>query len=182
MDIRKLNNSSGRTATVFILAIFTFFQLTASSALAAPEEGIELYESELSIILSEEVQEALNSGVRLKFIVASGHRKKLLFFGWTKNDQQQTFEIHHHALSNHYLVRNQDQTMLRSFSSLRMSLDYIKQLCKAFFAQVDDQSVVATFKPAYRVYLDKFSLPTPMRINAFWSSSWDLDSGWQEWE
>jgi len=159
-----------------------FVQSAIISTSAAAEQGIELYESKLTLVLSDDVQEALNSGVRLKFIAASGHRKKLLFLSWTKKDQQQTFEIHHHALSNNYLVSNQDQTTLRSFSSLRMSLDYIKQLSETFFAQVDDQSVVATFEPAYRLYLDKFSLPTPMRIYAFWSLDWDLDSGWQEWE
>jgi len=138
----------------------------------------------LSLAACTQNNEVGSQGIELTnnkvFVAATAKQNKLLFIGWAKPHKQQVFKIHRHALSNHYLVHHSNQSVPRSFSSLRMSLEHVTQLSDAFFRQITEQASITGFEPKFRVYLDKYILPTPMRINAFWSSDWDLDSGWQE--
>ena len=163
---------------VFIGLFLSLAACTQNNEISS--QGIELTNNKVSITLSDEVQKALDSGVNLSFVAATAKQNKLLFIGWAKPHKQQVFKIHRHALSNHYLVHHSNQSVPRSFSSLRMSLEHVTQLSDAFFRQITEQASITGFEPKFRVYLDKYMLPTPMRINAFWSSDWDLDSGWQE--
>ena len=164
--------------SVNILLLLNMIAWTTANTVNA--QGITLMDNKLQISLSDEVQEALNSGVNLTFIAVAAKKEQLFFLSWTNPHSQQTFKIHKHALSNHYLVHSSKLSKPRNFSTLRMSLEYVTQLNNAFFKQVTEQSAISGFKPTFRVYLDKFSLPVPMRINAFWSGGWDLDSDWQE--
>lgn len=142
-------------------------------------QGIEVEQTHVKISLSEEVQNALESGVNLTFVASAAKRDTFLFFNWRTPYNKQIFKIHRHTLSRHYIVHNSKQNTQQSFSSLRMSLEHISQRSSAFFTQVNEESIVGNFEACFKVHMDKFSLPTPMRINAFWSHEWDLDSGWQ---
>lgn len=163
-----------------IIVLLLLFLLVQNSSNVVNAQGIILKQNELKIVLSDEVQQALDSGVSLNFVAAAAKNETLFLLSWSKPYSREVFKIQKHALSNQYLVQSLKQNKPRSFSSLRMSLEHIKQLSGVFFRQISEHSAIEGFEPMFRVYLDKFSLPTPMRINAFWSSDWDLDSGWQE--
>jgi len=148
-------------------------------ASGAADQGIKLNGYSANIILSEDVQNALDNGVTLSFVASTAERKRWLLFSWASVIQTHKFELSRHALSNNYLLRSPTRPTPKSFAATRMALEQLSRETQLFFSQSVEASDADSIEWTHRLQLDIYSLPTPMRLDAFLSGAWNLDSGWQ---
>ncbi|MFT5572396.1 MAG: hypothetical protein ACI9FR_001319 [Cryomorphaceae bacterium] len=131
-----------------------------------------------SLSLSGQAQEAVENGVSLTFACDFAMVNRFLFFSWPSKLKQHRFMVSHHALSNRYIVRQDQQQKKHSFRSLDASMNYLsgeaQRLFNAYFEKNPQYEI--------RLSLSKYELPGPIRLSAFLASDWDLDTGWVKWD
>lgn len=134
--------------------------------------------SELQLNLSDEVIDAVNRGVSLTFVSEYAQRQSWFFLSWQSVAKEHRFVVIHHALSNRYLVRRDAIERPAIFRSLGGAMDFITTRSVAMLDSYSDS------KHPYnlRISLSKYKLPAPMRLIAFTSRDWDLDTGWISWQ
>lgn len=88
------------------------------------------------------------------------------------------FEIRYMPLSNHYQLSSDQPTFVRTFPRLRHVLADLSQVELTMSVQ---EVAAGDYQLQTRSWLDKRKLPAPMRLPAWFSPSWQHDSGWQSW-
>ena len=129
------------------------------------------------IELSAEAEEALDNGVKLQFNSRYVTRQPILFFYYRRLAHQHKFEIQRHALSNRYVVRKDDLETPRIFRSVSQAMHYIAAQALVLLEFYHEEQQLTQM----RISLNLYSLPGPMRLNAFLSDQWDVDTGWVDW-
>ena len=94
---------------------------------------------------------------------------------------QYPFRIQYHALSNRYTLLQPVGREFQAFTSLYEMLSSIRQVTlqeqiPAGENHTDPMSIQV------RLELDKSMLPGPLKLAALFFPSWQLDSGWQQWQ
>lgn len=154
--------------------------LVALYALSKPKAVNVLYQGQkpvLELTLSERARAALDSGVSLEILSRLASYKTVLFFGIRSASKQSRFVLQRHALSNRYLVKTGENITPKLFSSANEAMEYIANIS---MIQLDSFRYQHS-KTAIRVNLNKFDLPSPMRLDAFISQGWKNDTGWVVW-
>lgn len=128
----------------------------------------------IHIELSSEAQDAINHGVGLSFNCQLAIRRSMWLFHISEKQKLHRFFITRHALSSRYIVRRDDLLTPRLFSTISEATNYIAAQTIMLLEFYHD----ANNPYSMRLSLDKFKLPGPMRLNAFISGAWDLDTGW----
>jgi len=141
------------------------------------DNGISLTEQGFTITLSEESQQAINNGVSLTFVCEFAMQKKYAFLTWNTAHHKHQFRVSRHALSNRYLVRTDNLQKPKIFVSLAQTMTYISSSSMHLFRNY----IAKQSKYKMRLSLSKYELPGPMRLNAFISSDWNLNTGWIAW-
>jgi len=160
--------------TILLLASFTCNISIASSINYDP--------SGLKINLDEAVEDAIDGGISLTFETQFAHVDRFLFFIWPDQIKSHRFIITRHALSNRYLVHHEDRLAPEIFSSKRESMNFIAAQSMALFLSYHAQDQHNHELHEMRVRLSKTELPGPLRLSAFITKEWDLDSGWMTWK
>lgn len=160
-----------------VLLCLLIFCSASFAQSAFGENGIIQTEQGFTITLSEESQQAINNGVPLTFVCEFAMQKKFILLTWNTALQTHRFMVSRHALSNRYLVRKDNIQRPKIFVSIQQTMDYISstsmQLFDSYAAQQSEYKM--------RFSLSKYELPGPMRLNAFISSDWNLNTGWIAW-
>lgn len=128
---------------------------------------------EQKISLSPEARTALTNGVPLHFEV----RAELE----TDNSPISTarrFEIRYMPLSDHYQLSSDQPAFVRTYPRLRHAL---ADLSEVELTMLLPEVTTGSYQLQARSWLDKRKLPAPMRLPAWFSPSWQHDSGWQSW-
>lgn len=128
----------------------------------------------IDLTLSDEVQSAINSGVALSINSAFAIRTSWWLFHTSSKPKYHHFSIQRHALSNRYIVKRDDLNTPHIFLSITEATNYIAAqsvMLLEFYHDTDNPY-------SMRLSLNKYDLPGPMRLNAFLSSEWELDTGW----
>ncbi len=152
---------------------------------ARTEKGEDafLLSAQLDIRLSSGALDALESGVPL---VIEFQIQTLKTHVWLWDaviaETRQIRQISYHALSRTYVVREIKTGRQQNFRSLDDAL-----LMAGFLQElpvVDHQLLSENKNYAMRLRgsLDIESLPTPVRLLAYVSSAWDMDSEWHKWQ
>lgn len=130
-----------------------------------------------TVSLSNEAKEAVDNGITLIFLCQFSMQKKFWFISWSEQQKQHRFALTYHTLSNRYIVRIDDAQTPHFFRSIDQASTYMAKKSLAML-----NSYASAQKPyRMRLSLSKSELPGPMRLNAFFASEWDLDTGWIEW-
>ena len=145
---------------------------------AADAQTIEYTGGELAISLSGEVERAVNNGVPLTFISEYALVTQVLFLKIPRNIQSHRFVVTHHALSNRYLVSDGSDLAPHIFSSLSGTMDDVANSAMALFALYHSPETPYRM----RLRLSKVDLPGPMRLSAFITEDWDINTGWKKWQ
>jgi hypothetical protein len=135
-----------------------------------------------SIRLSEGAQEALENGVPLVLdLQVQALEKQPWLWDAVVAEQKRSRQLQFHALSRTYLVRDLNTGFQRSFRYLEEALQYAGVLedvsVLGYEAMKDDRQYAVRLRGG----LDIESLPTPVRLLAYVSSAWDMDSNWHQW-
>jgi len=123
------------------------------------------------ISLSPDARSALQNGVPLHIEVLAE-----LATGDGKVSASRGFEIRYMPLSDHYQLSSDQPAFVRTYPRLRHVL--------AELSEVELDMPLPDVPPGdyqllTRSWLEKRSLPPPMRLPAWFSPNWQHDSGWQ---
>lgn len=169
----------------FIIGCFWLFtlpvhaQLTILSAKVQLEENVYTLNSAIEYQFSQEVLEALHSGVALTFILTiTIERERWYLWDETVATLKQRYQIKHFALGNRYQLTYLNTGIKESYPTLKLLLYSLGKIER--FPLLDKHLVKSDGKywVNLQVNLDIESLPAPLRPLAYFSSEWRLTSGW----
>jgi hypothetical protein len=152
---------------------------------ARTEKGEDGYllSAQLDIRLSAGAQEALENGIPL---VIEFQIQALETHVWLWDEVIEEIrharQISYHALSRTYVVRDIKTGRQQNFRSLQDALlmaGFMQELPVLDYQLLEDHK---NYVMRLRGSLDIESLPTPVRLLAYVSSAWDMDSEWHKWQ
>ena len=160
-----------------LVLIGMFISLTAQPGFAQAREqqpGVGSFNFELS----DQAQEAVNNGVTLSFDCELAIRQSYWLFTTEKQTKHHQFILVRQALSNRYIVKQDTLDTPHLFRTISEASSYITEHAANLLVaySTNEQSY------SMRLSLNKYKLPAPMRLNAFFSDDWDLDTGWVVWQ
>lgn len=154
--------------------------ITVEHAELAPAEEAYLLHADFIIDLNTEVEEAINKGVALNFLIEFAlmepHR---YWFDEEVTSTSRTIRLSYHALSRQYLINIGSHQA--TFSTLQEAVQALGRLQDW---PVVEKSLLKKGTPYYamlRMRLDHGSLPKPLQVSAIGSEKWDLISERYRW-
>lgn len=145
-------------------------------------QGVWLATALIDFRMSEEALAALENGVALTFELQFRLDKVRRFWVDKKTATlEQRFELSYQPLSERYVVRNLNSGNQSSYATLFSALSDMGRIIDL---PIIDASLLDTgerYELALRAVLDQNTLPGPLRLLAFWSSGFRLESDWYIW-
>jgi hypothetical protein len=136
----------------------------------------------IDYVLSTPVSDALTNGLPL--IIELQVQVVRDYFGiWDQPvaSLTQQYQLQYHALSRQYLLRNLNSTAQRSYPTEQAALDALGDIDAL---PMLDRHLLADgvhYDGKVRARLDIESLPTPLRLVAYFDADWRLVSEWYRW-
>jgi hypothetical protein len=145
------------------------------------EDGFYLLDARIDFQFSAEAREAMDNGVPITVIVDVEIRRQGRFWGRQVAALTDRYRIENHALTNRYVIRRLASGEARTYGS------YAEMV--AALGTIDDLPLVdhllieadEAYRLRLQVRLDIEALPSPLRLVAYLSSLWRLESDWHEW-
>jgi hypothetical protein len=140
-------------------------------------------EANFEIDLTHTLEDALNKGLPLHFVVEFEliRPRWYTLYLWNKSvvELKQNYRLSYNALTRQY--RLSLGALHQNFDTLNDALALMGRLRPRFLvdAEVLDQGKV--YEAAIRMRLDVSQLPKPFQINALASRDWTLSSEWFRW-
>lgn len=150
------------------------------TATIAPDEDGWQVDAQFDIQFSPRLEEAVNRGVPLFFVVEFElARPRWYWFDEKPVEVTQTYKISYTPLLRQYRlsVGNVYQNFTRFEEVTRV-------LSRLHGWHVADRSAIkkdGTYQAGLRMRLDTGQLPKPFQLNAIASRDWTLDSDWHRW-
>lgn len=145
-------------------------------------DGVYRLSARFDIHLSQRVHRALENGVPLLFdIQIEVTKQREWLWADTVAQLSKKFGLQYHALTRKYLVDDYSSGANLSFPDLDTAISYIGNI---YDLPLIDEKLLnpgQEYRVRMRAVLDVESLPTPLRLQAYFSSDWSLDSDWYEW-
>ena len=155
------------------LAQFSVQQLQVS----INDSGLQLI-TKLNLVFTEPLQEAVDHGVTLQLVTEFGSPRERWFGRQITVLKEFRYFLSRNALSGRYVIYQQDSNQTRTFPSLTDALEHISipPIVLISAAEVKNSDNLAV-----RAYVDTYKLPSPLRLQAFFSRRWSLDTDWTLW-
>lgn len=181
-----------RTASAFLAAwVLAACWLAVSSPVRADtipvktaelriEEGEVLLNAEFEFSLNPTLEEALEKGIPLYFVLDFELTRGRWY--WLDEKVAQTalvYRVSYNALTRQYRVASGLLTQM--FNSLEEVERFIGRITSRPVASADALTKGARYDAAVRLRLDVNQLPKPFQVNALASREWTLASDWQRW-
>ena len=152
---------------------------SASTTLTA---GVLELDARLQLLLSDEANDALNSGVPLTIEVqleVIRVRRFLPDAGTATLSVQ--YELEYRPLSQRYIVHNLNSGEQESFATLYSALNNLGRV--QGLPIIDDALLDpdSDYRLRLRALLSLRQYPAPLRMLFFWRDQWQLESEWYEW-
>ncbi len=158
-----------------------FAAVIKNAQMDARDDGYML-SAEISYKLSEQVKEALQSGVPLFWnIHIKIHRPRHMLWQKTLAETTLRYRLQYHALLNMYRVRDEVNGGIYNFSTLPAALDLMSNLRVAHLADHAGLAQEKQLLIELKVEFDRSALPLPLRTIAYLNRQWYLSSDWTVW-
>ena len=132
--------------------------------------------------LTDKVIDALQKGVPIQLKVEIEiSRVRDYLWDETIIDLKQRYQLEYHALTKQYIVHNINSGSLHSFPSLNVALSVLGTIVDL---PIVDKNLLETgqqYNARIRAELDIDKLPVPLRLLAYLTSGWNLNSEWFLW-
>jgi hypothetical protein len=150
-----------------------------NAALVAGEEGYFL-EADFEIALNPTLEEALNKGVPLYFLLEfEVIRPRWYWFNDKVLNAQQQYRLAYNALTRQYRLGL--GSLFQNFGSLSEALDFLSRVRRRQVLEPGTLDKGTTYTAGVRMRLDVSQLPKPFQLNALASRDWNFGSQWQRW-
>ena len=146
------------------------------------EDGEYRLGAVFAIDLGEGASEALENNVPLVFdIQVQLVRKNRWLWDSIDNEIRHVHMLQYHALSRRYIVSGIDGSGRSSYQNLDEALAVVGSLENILLAGDDEIDAGGKYEVRLRGSLDIESLPTPVRLLAYASPAWEMESEWYTW-
>ena len=153
--------------------------LVRDAALVAAEEGYYL-ESDFEITLNATLEEALNKGVPLYFLLEFEIiRPRWYWLDDKVVNTQQQYRLAYNALTRQY--RLGIGAFFQNFNELNEALAFLSRVRRRQVLELGMLSRGSVYSAAVRMRLDVSQLPKPFQLNALASRDWNLSADWHRW-
>jgi hypothetical protein len=177
-----------RSWAAFFAALWLAFFATATraegievrgAALVAAEEGYYV-EATFEIALTGALEDALNKGIPLHFLVEFELiRPRWYWLNEKIVNHQQSYRLSYNALTRQYRVGV--GTLYQNFASLNEALELLKRVRLRDLFEPGTLRKDNTYTAALRMRLDTSQLPRPFQLSAVGSRDWSIGSDWYRW-
>jgi hypothetical protein len=149
----------------------------------APQGNDYFLDATFNIGLTPTVEEALNRGVPLYFLVEFEviyPRWYTLYF-WNKRivDLQQNYRLSYNALTRQYGLSY--GVLHQTFDTLENALSVLGGIHNQPVFEISLLDEDRVYEAQLRMRLDTSRLPKPFQIDALGSDAWDVSSSWFRW-
>jgi len=156
--------------------------LTVNDTEIRLDGDVYLLDAQFLIALSSGAREALENSVPLVFdLQVQLVRKHRWWWDAITTETRQNRQLDYHALSRSFIVTDMNTGIRSSYRRLEDALQAtgsIRDLALIKRQKLQDDGI---YEVRLRGILDIESLPTPVRLPAYVSSAWDMDSKWYTW-
>jgi hypothetical protein len=150
-----------------------------NAALVAGEEGYFL-EADFEIALNSTLEEALNKGVPLYFLLEfEVMRPRWYWLNEKVLNTQQQYRLAYNALTRQYRLGL--GSLFQNFGSLSEALDFLSRVRRRQVLELGTLNKGSTYVASVRMRLDVSQLPKPFQLNALASRDWNFGSEWHRW-
>ena len=152
------------------------------SANAASNDGVLELDARLQLLLSNEANDALTSGVPLTIeLQLDVIRIRRFMPDAGVAELRVQHELEYRPLSQRYIVRNLNSGEQESFATLYSALN---NLGRVQGLPIIDEALLdadSNYRLRLRALLSTQQYPAPLRMLFFWRDQWQLASDWFEW-
>jgi hypothetical protein len=149
------------------------------AALVAGEEGYFL-EADFEIALNPTLEDALNKGVPLYFLLEfEVIRPRWYWLNEKVLSTQQQYRLSYNALTRQY--RLGVGSLFQNFGALAEALDFLSRVRRRQVLETGILGKGNAYTAGVRMRLDVSQLPKPFQLNAFASRDWNFGSEWLRW-
>ena len=152
------------------------------SAYIERAEGVYQLSATLDFDIGEGARAAVRDGapftLHLEIVV---RRERSYWLDEVVATLDQSYELVYHALSDRYLIRNQNSGEQVSYATLDAALDALRVISNL---PILDQALVRPERRhelSLRASLDIQTMPDTLRFLLFWSDDWRQRSEWYTW-
>jgi len=150
-----------------------------NAALVAGEDGYFL-EADFEIALNPTLEEALNKGVPLYFLLEfEVIRPRWYWLNEKVLNNQQQYRLAYNALTRQYRLGL--GSLFQNFGSLSETLDFLSRVRRRQVLEQGTLTKGTTYVAGVRMRLDISQLPKPFQLNALASRDWNFGSEWHRW-
>ena len=153
------------------------------SAEISLSDGDYYLEANFEVELTHTLEDALNKGLPLHFIVEFEliRPRWYTLYLWNKSvlELEQNYRLSYNALTRQY--RLSLGALHQNFDTLNDALALMGRLRPRFMAEADMLDKGKVYEAAIRMRLDVSQLPKPLQISALASRDWNLASEWFRW-
>ena len=154
--------------------------VTVKAAELRIEEGEVLLNAEFDLTLNPTLEEALEKGIPLYFILEFElSRSRWYWFDDKVAQTAITSRVSYNALTRQYRVGS--GLLALTFGSLEEVERYLSRVNSRPVAQASALAKGVRYDAALRLRLDVNQLPKPFQVNALASREWTLASDWYRW-
>ena len=186
-------SKSARPRWLLALGAFVFALVAAAAAVPAKAEGISpvvakvesgedgyRLDAEFDIQFSPRLEEAVNRGVALYFVVEFELSKpRWYWFDEKPVQMSQTYKISYTPLLRQY--RLTVGSLYQNFTRLEEVTRVLSRVRGWHVADRGSLKKDVMYQAAVRMRLDTAQLPKPFQVNAIASRDWTLTSDWHRW-
>ena len=153
--------------------------LVRDAALVAADEAYYL-EADFEISLNATLEEALNKGVPLYFLLEfEVIRPRWYWLDDKVVNTQQQYRLAYNALTRQY--RLGIGAFYQNFNEIGEALSFLSRVRRRQVLDIGVLSRGSVYAAAVRMRLDVSQLPKPFQLNALASRDWNLSSDWHRW-
>lgn len=146
------------------------------------EEGEVLLNAEFDLTLNATLEEALQRGIPLYFLLEFELSRSRWY--WLDEKLSQTtisYRVSYNALTRQYRVALGSGLLAPTFNTLEEVERYVGRVTSRPVASASALSKGTRYDAALRLRLDVNQLPKPFQVSALGSREWTLSSDWYRW-
>ena len=156
------------------------YGIEVRSASFVPEKDHYALEAEIDIVLSAPLEDALNKGIPLYFLLEFELiRPRWYWFNDKPVSLQQQFRLSYSALTRQYRIGV--GAFFQNFATLSEALQFLSKLRRREPFDFGALSKGKPYAAALRLRLDSSQLPRLFNLNSLGSREWSLGSDWHRW-
>ena len=154
-------------------------RFTVTEASVERQQELYLLNATIKYELSDELVEALKSGITIPFkVLIEVYTPRRFLPDSEIAFLKQRYELQYHALSRQYIVTNHNSSVSESFGSLHHALTHLGQINDLPMIDHDLLEADTKYRLRIRAAINTSRLSMPLRLPSYFYGPWSSESTW----